>query len=177
MSTEFSSAEDVQDRTKWIWIGIIAIVLLMVGAMALWGGVDAPGSQVTVRHILIEFDQYDPAARARALDLIEDLRRQIVDGEARFADLARDYSEDPTSASRGGLLPPAERGKYQEAFDEYCWSGEIGEVSDIVRTTFGFHIIKIESRQISDADLYEQEVRRRALEAEEASSESESAPE
>lgn len=164
MTSEFDSAEEVQDNTRRMWIIVIVAVVLMVGGLALFGRTKAPGSQVTVRHILIQCDFYDPADRARALDLIQDLRRQIVEGDADFAELARDYSTDPGSASRGGTLPPAARGTYADAFDEYCWTGEVGEVSEVIQTNYGFHIVEILRRDVAGADQYEREIEQRALE-------------
>ena len=170
MSSEFDSAEEVQDNTRRMWMIIAVVVVAMVAGLALFGQNRAPGSQVVVRHILIQCDFYDPADRARALDLIQELRRRIVDGGEDFAEIARDYSTDPGSASRGGILPGAAPGTYADAFDEYCWTGEIGEVSDVIRTSYGFHIIEILRRDVSGVDQYEEEIEQRALEQRQSSS-------
>ncbi len=164
MTSEFSSAEEVQDSTRRMWMILVVSIVLMVGGLAIWGQSKPPGSQVVVRHILIGCDFNDPVDRARALDLIQELRRRIVDGGEDFAAIARDYSMDPSSAARGGTLPGAPEGTYENSFDEYCWSGPVGEVSDVVQTGHGYHIIEILRRDVSGADKYEDEIERRALE-------------
>jgi parvulin-like peptidyl-prolyl isomerase len=123
----------------------------MVGAMALRNRQEADKSLVRARHILIAFDKTDGVAKERALKQITDLRARIVDGES-FAKLASDYSQDPLSARRGGDLNYAERGVYSDAFELYCWTGPVGELSDVVETGHGYHLIRVEDRIVSDVD-------------------------
>ncbi len=105
-----------------------------------------------VRHILIgaprpgtdgKSDQkaWD-AAKAKA----EDVRKQLLAG-ASFEDLAKKYSEDPGSAQKGGLYEGVARGQMVPEFDQATFSSPIGQVSDLVKTSFGYHIIKVDSRK------------------------------
>ena len=82
---------------------------------------------------------------AEALAFAQHLRQRILDGED-FADLALRYSEDPGSGAEGGDLGWAGRGRYVPEFDEVAFSLEVGEISEPVKTTFGYHIIELLER-------------------------------
>lgn len=107
---------------------------------------------VTVRHILIKTPTADAsgkvdqkavdAARAKA----EDIQKQLKAG-ASFADLATKYSDDPGSAKQGGLLPPLTRGRTVPEFEQAAFGTPAGQTTGIIRTTYGFHIIHVESKQ------------------------------
>ena len=91
----------------------------------------------------------DPAAVEQARQEIEALRKQIQDG-ASFAEVAREHSDDPGSAKQGGSLGQIERGQMVEPFEETLFALEPGQLSEPVRTRFGFHLIRvagIESQQ------------------------------
>ncbi len=101
--------------------------------------------------------------------LAEDLLQQIRDG-ADFAELAKEHSNDPGSAASGGDLGYFARGVMVPEFDEVAFSMEPGQVSDVLRTQFGFHIIRLddvrgekiptleESREQLVAELQQQSV-------------------
>lgn len=152
--------EEPRDRTKLVWIGI-ALGFIVMG-FALWSmrGLKSDISLVRARHILIRYDRNDAIDRGNALIVIKSLKEQIDNG-ASFAKLAREYSSDDTSARRGGDLGYKRKGEFVQAFEEYVWSGEIGVVSDVVATNLGFHLIKIEDRQLSEIDRVELERKRR----------------
>jgi len=75
---------------------------------------------------------------------LEELRRRLLDGED-FAALAGEYSDDPVSAEQGGALGWASRGDYVDAFSDALFGLETGEISAVVRTEFGFHIIRLDA--------------------------------
>ena len=114
--------------------------------------------QVRARHILIKASR-DAAedVRAAARTRAEGLLRQIRGG-ADFATLARENSEDPGSARRGGDLDYNPRGRMVAEFDETQFNLEVGQVSDVVETNFGFHIIKVEGKR--EGDVPEDEAKR-----------------
>lgn len=90
-------------------------------------------------HILLKVgDDDSDAVRAR----IEDLRQRIVAGES-FADIAREHSEDPGSAQAGGDLGEIERGFMVKDFEDVLFALEVGELSEPVRTGFGWHLIRL----------------------------------
>ena len=106
------------------------------------------GGSVSASHILIEADQAaSETERAAARAKIEEVARRVSAG-GDFAELAREYSEGP-SGPNGGDLGSFQRGKMVPAFEEAAFALEPGEVSDIVETQFGFHIIKVTDKSES----------------------------
>jgi peptidyl-prolyl cis-trans isomerase D len=99
--------------------------------------------QVKARHILFRSDTETPEeeeekVKERALSVLEKARA----GED-FADLAKEYSEGPTK-ERGGDLGYFPSGQMVKPFDDAAFGMEKGEISDLVKTQYGYHIIKVE---------------------------------
>ncbi|MBM3701520.1 MAG: hypothetical protein FJW63_00780 [Actinobacteria bacterium] len=84
--------------------------------------------------------------REEALEKIKRVEDKLKDG-GDFEDLARQYSNDTTSAEKGGDLGFISKGQMVEEFDKALFSLDVGEVSEIVETKYGFHIIKVYDRQ------------------------------
>lgn len=164
MSSISDTPEGPQDLTKWAWLGVIVLIAAMVVVLWLYGHRRPPVSRVNARHILIKCDKSDPVDRARAIEMISEVRRRILDGES-FKKLAREYSDDETSRARGGDLGYHEKGMFESEFEAYVWSGQIGEVSDVIQTSYGFHIIEVLDRFLSEPDLYEMELDEKARHA------------
>jgi peptidyl-prolyl cis-trans isomerase D len=96
--------------------------------------------QRRARHILVAVDaDTDDAA---ALRLATDLRARIAAGED-FAALVRKFSDDPGSTASGGDLGWAARGTYVAAFEAALFGQQVGEVSEPVKTEFGYHVIQL----------------------------------
>ena len=70
------------------------------------------------------------------------LRQAAAQRGFNFAQLARRYSEDPGSKTKGGYLPATPRGQFVPAFDSAAWTLPPGAMTAVVRTPFGFHIIR-----------------------------------
>jgi len=85
--------------------------------------------------------------RKKALDKITDLRIKVVSGETTFADVASKYSQDQSSAIRGGDLGFAKRGVYVPEFEVTVFSLAKDEISEIIETEFGFHFIQLIERR------------------------------
>ncbi len=100
---------------------------------------------VDISHILIE-PKPGEKARMEALEEAQDLRQQILDG-ADFAKLAREHSDDQQSARRGGDLGFMSREDFVRAYAEAAYNLEPGEVSEVVESEFGYHIIKLEAKR------------------------------
>jgi len=103
------------------------------------------GTQETrhASHILIAVDKdADDKTVAAARAKAEDILKKLHDG-ASFAELAKKYSEDPGSAAQGGDLGYFGRGVMDPAFEKAVYALSPGQVSGIVRSAFGFHIIKL----------------------------------
>lgn len=114
--------------------------------------------QVRARHILIKADaeasdDVKQAARERAERLLAQIR-----GGGDFAALAREHSEDPGSARKGGDLGYNPRGRMVGPFDDAQFSLEPGQVSDVVETQFGYHIIRVDG--VREGDVPEDEAKK-----------------
>jgi parvulin-like peptidyl-prolyl isomerase len=84
-------------------------------------------------------------AEAAALALAQELRNRILAGED-FATLAQEYSDDPSNASTGGDLGWFGRGRMVPEFDEVAFNLPLNEVSEPVKTQFGYHLIEVLER-------------------------------
>lgn len=98
------------------------------------------------RHILVKVEadakpEQRKAARAKADALLADARKN----PAGFADLARKNSDDPGSAANGGDLDFFGKGSMVKPFEDAVFALKPGQISDIVETDFGFHIIQLEA--------------------------------
>lgn len=89
----------------------------------------------------------NPASRQKALDKITDLRNKIIAGTITFEEAASKNSMDPGSALRGGDLGFAKRGVYVPEFEATVFSLKKDEISDVIETEFGFHIIQLLERR------------------------------
>ena len=98
--------------------------------------------QIKASHILIKVDaQADEAKKTEARKKIEEVQQKLKDGED-FAELAKEYSEGPSSA-KGGDLGYFRRGQMVKPFEEAALALKPNEVSDVVETRFGYHLIKV----------------------------------
>ena len=103
-------------------------------------------------HILIMVSGDEDAAPALAR--ITEIRERIVNGES-FVDLARELSEDPGSASEGGSLGEVERGIMVPTFEAALYSMEVDQLSEPVKTPFGWHLIKLHSISGGETQSFE----------------------
>ena len=108
------------------------------------------GTQVRARHVLLRLP---PDATPQQRDSVAQLANQIRDrarnGED-FAALAREFSQEPGAQQSGGDLGFFGRGQMVAPFEEAAFALQPGQVSDIVETPFGLHIIKVEERKAGD---------------------------
>lgn len=137
-------------------------------------------------HILIAAAKDAPAAerqkaREQAQSLLAELRKAPASAQARlFADLARKHSQDPGSASRGGDLDYFGREAMTPPFEQAAFALKQGDISDVVETDFGYHLITVtgikkpqaktyaELRPSLEAELRNQQAQTRYAEAAEA---------
>ena len=115
-------------------------------------------------HILIPVeegadDKADKAAKDKAQGILKQLR-----AGASFKALAKKYSGDPVSAAKGGDLGFFSHGMMVKAFEEAAFSMAVGEISEPVRTPFGYHIIKLMDIRKKAAQSFEQQRDRLAKE-------------
>jgi hypothetical protein len=105
------------------------------------------GATVVARHVLIQWMGADRAGksvvrtREQARQLAEEVARRAKSGED-MGRLAVEYSDEPGAASRGGSLGRFGRGQMVRQFDAVVFALKPGEISDVVETGFGYHIIQ-----------------------------------
>ncbi len=102
-------------------------------------------SEVEVGEI-VYFPSVNKEERQKAIERLESIRKRIVEDGEDFAALAKRYSDD-ASANAGGDLGWAKRGNYVLEFEGAAYNLENGEISEIVETEFGFHLIQLLERR------------------------------
>jgi len=123
---------------------------------------------VNARHILVRFQGSQVPLRqgqkdlsdAEALAKAQELRKRIVEG-ADFAALAKIESDDVGSGANGGDLGTFHHGQMVPAFDAAAYALKAGEISEPVKTQFGYHIIKVEKRETKSFEEVRAEIDRR----------------
>lgn len=117
--------------------------------------------QVHARHILLSTEAANSAGpsksaatqpdKSQARTKAEEVLKRARSGED-FAALAKEFSSDPGSKDKGGDLGWFGRGQMVPEFEKAAFALQPGQISDIVETQFGFHIIKVEERRMGDKD-------------------------
>ena len=114
--------------------------------------------QIRASHVLLTTEGKDDAAvRAQAEQVLKEAK-----SGGDFAALAKKYSQDESNAQQGGDLDYFTRGRMVAAFDTAAFALAPGEISDLVKTEFGYHIIKMTDRKpaivrpVSDPDVYKE---------------------
>jgi len=121
-----------------------------------------PTIEVSEQEILNEWDQMPREETVEASHILFSITDETEDAEIKakaeavlkrakawenFEDLAREYSEDTGSAGQGGYLGPFQRGQMVQEFEDAAFSLELGAISDLVKTDYGYHIIKVLSHE------------------------------
>ena len=107
-----------------------------------------PDGLIQTAHILIRANQQAPqeewdAAKVR----IDSIYKALKDG-ADYSELATKLSQDPGSARQGGLLPFVQRGQFVKEYEDAAFALQPGEMSGIVQSPFGYHIILMKERKM-----------------------------
>jgi peptidyl-prolyl cis-trans isomerase D len=106
--------------------------------------------QVRARHILFKLaDDATPEQEAQVRATAEQVLQELRAG-ADFAALAQQYSADTASAEKGGELGVFARGQMVQPFEEAAFALPAGQISDLVRSDFGYHIIQVEEHIAAD---------------------------
>lgn len=123
-----------------------------------------PG-QVRVSHILVRFDPEDPTQEENARRKIADIYAEIQKENTVWEDIVKNYSEDPGTKDRGGILPWFGVGNMIPEFEMAAFSlTEVGEVSPPLRTQYGYHILRLEEKKPLDSyEEMEEGIRSRIL--------------
>ena len=109
--------------------------------------------KVRARHILIKVEQSaDEKTKADARKKLVEIQKKIMSGED-FAEMAKQHSQGPSNV-KGGDLGYFGQGQMVKPFEEVAFKLATGEVSDIVETRFGYHLIKVEDRKAPKKAVY-----------------------
>lgn len=110
--------------------------------------------RVKASHILIKFPDASPSAAeiAATRQRAEDVLKQVQAKGADFAALAKKYSQDDASATQGGELGFIQRNQTVANFEKTAFSLPVGQISGLVQTEYGFHIIKVEAHDAASVD-------------------------
>lgn len=101
---------------------------------------------ISARHILIRVEENAPQDKVdEAKNRLQGYLNEIKSGSISFEDAAKKYSEDVGSNQDGGLLEDFARGDMVKEFEDVAFKIKIGEISEPFRTSFGWHIVKVES--------------------------------
>jgi peptidyl-prolyl cis-trans isomerase D len=102
--------------------------------------------KVKVRHILIKADAKDKEGSAKAMQKADSIREEAAKGKD-FARLAKQHSEDLGTRDRGGEIGFITKGMVVPEFEEAAFSMKVGEISKVIQTQYGLHILKVEEVQ------------------------------
>ena len=102
--------------------------------------------QVKASHILVKLDKdANESDQTKAQTEIKDIQKQLKDGKV-FSDLAKEFSDCP-SKEKGGDLGFFGHGQMVKPFEDAAFALKVGETSDIVKTQFGYHLIKVTEKK------------------------------
>jgi peptidyl-prolyl cis-trans isomerase C len=111
--------------------------------------------RIKASHILIKLDpKADASQKAEARKKIENIKRRLSNGED-FAVLAREFSQDPSSM-KGGDLGYFVRSIMEKPFEDVAFAMAPGEVSDLVETSSGYHLIKVFDKKAKSTIPFEE---------------------
>jgi peptidyl-prolyl cis-trans isomerase D len=145
---------------------------LFVDTTSLRGGIQIPESElknyyqqnlatyqlpekVRASHILLKTEGKSPEESEKIKAKAADLLAQVRKG-ANFAELAKKYSEDTVSAANGGDLGSFGRGAMVPEFEQAAFALGVGGMSDLVKSQFGYHIIKVVEKQPARTQSFEE---------------------
>ncbi|MEA3286179.1 MAG: peptidylprolyl isomerase [Candidatus Marinimicrobia bacterium] len=121
---------------------------------------DRSGTELKARHILVQYKggprSSSDRSKSEALAIMGQINNRLSKGEL-FEDLAKEFTEDPSGKDSGGDLGWFGWGKMVGPFQDAAFALAPGEVSNVVETTFGYHIIKLEAKREIERGSFEEE--------------------
>ncbi|MCX6180000.1 MAG: peptidylprolyl isomerase [Chlorobiales bacterium] len=97
---------------------------------------------------ILKYPSVSDESKAQSLSLIQQIKSELKGG-ADFAESARKYSQDPGSARVGGDLGYVQKGELIKSFEDAAYALKEGEISDVVETRYGFHLIQMLNKDVS----------------------------
>ncbi|WP_372883225.1 peptidylprolyl isomerase SurA [Psychromonas sp.] len=153
MPTLFANLFNEQSTTKGDVIGPFKsdLGVHIIKILDIKGAASVMTAEVNARHILIKSNII--LSDEKAEQLLSGYRRDIISGRKTFAALAKEFSQDPGSAVRGGELGWADPNMYVPEFRDLSLSLPIGEISQPFRTMHGWHILEVIGKRESDTTV------------------------
>ena len=163
----FGEAEEIQDKKKktehrQMLQEVYTKVILdaVIGDEYIREIYDRSGTELSARHILLQFNgttrSRSTRTKTEALALMGQINNRLSKGES-FEVLASEFTDDPSGKANGGDLGWFGWGKMVGPFQEAAFKLKPGEVSGVVETDFGFHIIKLEAKREVERGDFESE--------------------
>ncbi|MEL6672117.1 MAG: peptidylprolyl isomerase [Bacteroidota bacterium] len=103
-------------------------------------------AEVQLNHIVIK-PPYSEESKARAKELLTDIRKQVMEGGKDFGEMASQYTMEPGGRQRKGSLDWFGRGQMVPEFESVVYQMRVGEVSEPFATEFGYHIVKLNDKR------------------------------
>jgi peptidyl-prolyl cis-trans isomerase SurA len=107
-----------------------------------------PDGLIQCSHILLRLNQQATQEEQAAAKVRIDSIYKALKGGADFAEMAKKVSQDPGSAQQGGLLPFVQKGQLVKEFEDAAYALQPGQMSEIVQSPFGYHIIMMKERKM-----------------------------
>ena len=110
-----------------------------------------------ISHILVQYGDQDTTKKTKeaALEKINMVAQKIKDGET-FENMANKYSEDENSNTLGGDIGYISKGQLVKEFEDVAFTLEVGQVSAVVETSYGFHLIKVTDKKDSAIKTFDE---------------------
>lgn len=108
---------------------------------------------VTVSHVMVPAGQ-TPEEYRQSYASLDSLRSAILDGKTTFEEVAQQYSVDRGSKDRGGLMGTVIAGRFPWAFEDMAYNTPVGQISPVVNSGFGLHIIRVEKREPAKGEVH-----------------------
>jgi peptidyl-prolyl cis-trans isomerase SurA len=107
--------------------------------------------ELEVGHI-VKKPKASEQAKKEAKEKVETIRQRIIKGESTFATMAALYSEDPGSASKGGLYEHVQRGQFVPEWEAWAFKLKPYEISEVFETAYGYFVIQLIERRGNEVD-------------------------
>lgn len=101
---------------------------------------------------IVKKPKVTPEAKKEAKEKIEGIRQRIMKGESTFPAMAALYSEDPGSASKGGLYEHIQRGQFVPEWDAWAFKLKPNEISEVFESVYGYFVIQLIERRGDEVD-------------------------
>lgn len=114
-------------------------------------------TEVDVSHIMVE-RPYGAKATAAKKAMLDSLRTEIIAGRADFATVADTYSIDPAAKQNHGHMGYIVAGAFPYTFEDAAYSTAVGEISPVIETQFGYHIVKVNATRKAQGQVKVQHI-------------------